>query len=97
VSNIMDQRDPPIDKRSDDRNTCSVHDRNGKVLRRAARTKTIAFFKAYDRRSAEILDVRHVQRRFILNIPSSLNPEIRTSGYVIIVTGVNAGPSGRAV
>jgi hypothetical protein len=43
VSNIVDQHDPPIDKRSDDRNTCSLHDRNGEELRRAARTKTIAF------------------------------------------------------
>jgi len=86
VSNIVDQHDPPIDKRSDDRNTCSLHDRNGEELRRAARTKTIAFFKACDRRSAEIVDVRHVPGRFTLNTRIPLNPENRTSGCVIFMT-----------
>jgi hypothetical protein len=44
VSNIVGHRDPPIDKGSDDRNTCSVHDQNGEALRVAASTNKIAFF-----------------------------------------------------
>ena len=64
VSNVVDHHDPPIDKGSNDINTCSVHDQNGEALRCAATTNTIAFFNTYDRRSAEIVEVRHVQRCF---------------------------------
>jgi len=44
VSKIVDHHDPPIDKGSNDLNTCSVHDQNGEALRRAATTNTIPFF-----------------------------------------------------
>jgi hypothetical protein len=87
VSNIVDHHDPHIDKGSDDKNKCSVHYKNGEALHLAANTITIAFFNTYDRRSTEIVDVRQVPRRFALNIRTSLNPENRTSGCVIFVTG----------
>jgi len=87
VSNIVDHHDPHIDKGSDDKNTCLVHYQNGEALHLAASTNTIAFFNMYDRRCAEIVDVRHVPRRFALNIHTSLNPENRTSGCVIFMTG----------
>jgi len=94
VYNIVDHHDPPVDKGSNDINTCSVHDQNGEALRRPATTNTITFFNTYDRRSAEIVVVRHVQRRFALNIRTSLNPASRNSGCVIFM---NAASNGRAV
>ena len=87
MSNIVDHHDPPIDKGSDDRNTCSVHDQNGEALRLAAGTNTIAFFNTYDKHSAEIVDVRHVPRRFALNTLTSINPENRASVCMIFMTG----------